>query len=102
MKIKNDQKRVETPGTAIKNGSNILVIGRSITNSKDPIYSIKKIENIENEIQKSKLKFVELIVINQLKPVMVLISLDLFSIKSPQDLLLHLRQKKFQNIYRLI
>ena len=48
----NDQKRVETPGTAIKNGSNILVIGRSITNSKDPIYSIKKIiENIENELK---------------------------------------------------
>ena len=47
-----DQKRVETPGTAIKNGANILVIGRSITNSKDPIQSIKKImDNINYELK---------------------------------------------------
>lgn len=45
-----DQKRIATPGKAIKNGSSILVIGRTITNSNDPISSIKKIvRNIENE-----------------------------------------------------
>ena len=48
---KNDQKRTETPGTAIKNGSSLLVIGRTITESINPISSIEKIiQNIENEI----------------------------------------------------
>lgn len=32
----NDQKRVATPSFAKKNGSDYLVIGRSITNSKHP------------------------------------------------------------------
>ncbi len=45
-----DQKRIETPGKAVKNGASILVVGRTITNSKDPISSIEKIvRNIENE-----------------------------------------------------
>ena len=48
---KNDQKRTETPAKAIKNGSSMLVIGRSITKSSNPILSIEKIvQNIENEI----------------------------------------------------
>ena len=48
---KDDQKRTETPGTAIKNGSSLLVIGRTITKSVNPISSIEKIiQNIENEI----------------------------------------------------
>ena len=48
---KNDQKRIETPGMAIKNGSSLLIIGRTITKSINPISSIEKIiQNIENEI----------------------------------------------------
>ena len=47
----NDQKRIETPGKAIKNGSSLLIIGRTITKSINPISSIEKIiENIKNEI----------------------------------------------------
>ncbi len=45
---KNDQKRVASPGEAIKNGSDILIIGRPITQAKNPIQIIKKIkENID-------------------------------------------------------
>lgn len=48
---KDDQKRTETPGTAIKNGSSLLIIGRTITKSTNPILSIERIiQNIENEI----------------------------------------------------
>ena len=48
---KNDQKRIETPATAIKNGSSMLIIGRTITQSTNPILSIERIiQNIENEI----------------------------------------------------
>ncbi len=48
---KNDQKRTETPGTAIKNGSSLLIIGRTITESNNPISSIEKIiQNIKDEI----------------------------------------------------
>ena len=48
---KNDQKRTETPATAIKNGSSMLIIGRTITQSTNPILSIERIiQNIENEI----------------------------------------------------
>ena len=48
---KNDQKRTETPAEAIKNGSSMLIIGRTITKSSNPILSIEKIiQNIENEI----------------------------------------------------
>ncbi len=48
---KNDQKRISTPGMAIKNGSSLLVIGRTITESINPISTIEKIiQNIENEI----------------------------------------------------
>ena len=45
---RDDQQRMESPRFAVKSGSNILVIGRPITTSKDPLNSIKKIiENIE-------------------------------------------------------
>ena len=45
---KNDQKRIESPRFAIKAGSNILVIGRPITKSKDPVNAIQEIvKNIE-------------------------------------------------------
>ena len=39
----NDQKRVVSPSEAIGSGSSILIIGRSITQSDDPIDSINKI-----------------------------------------------------------
>ena len=43
-KIKSDdQKRVETPEQAIKLGANYLVIGRPITQSKDPLKVLKEI-----------------------------------------------------------
>jgi len=45
---KDDQKRIESPRFAVQAGSNILVIGRPITKSKDPLKSIEKIiENID-------------------------------------------------------
>ena len=43
-KIKNDdQKRVETPKKAIEMGANYLVIGRPITDSKNPLKVLKEI-----------------------------------------------------------
>ena len=46
--IKKEQKHLET---AIKNGSSLLIIGRTITESINPISTIEKIiQNIENEI----------------------------------------------------
>ena len=43
-KIKNDdQKRVETPKRAIDMGANFLVIGRPITESKNPVKVLKEI-----------------------------------------------------------
>ena len=44
-----DQKRIESPRSAIASGSDLLVIGRPITESKNPISSINEIINdIEN------------------------------------------------------
>jgi len=44
-----DQKRIESPRSAIASGSDLLVIGRPITESKNPINSINEIiNNIEN------------------------------------------------------
>ena len=43
-KIKSDdQKRIQTPKRAIDLGANYLVIGRPITESKDPLKALKKI-----------------------------------------------------------
>jgi len=39
----NDQKRVATPKTAIEAGSDFIVIGRPITEAKDPLSAAKKI-----------------------------------------------------------
>ena len=45
-KIKNDdQKRVETPKKAIEMGANYLVIGRPITKSKNPLKTLKEIND---------------------------------------------------------
>ena len=47
-----DQKRIVTPGDAIKKGGDFLVIGRPITQSKDPADSIRKIIiEIEGELR---------------------------------------------------
>ena len=43
--MKDDQKRVLTPIEAINLGANFLVIGRPITSSKNPLETIKKINN---------------------------------------------------------
>ena len=48
----NDQKRINSPGQAIKNGSKMLIIGRSITQSDNPINSIKYIlQDIEKQYE---------------------------------------------------
>ena len=48
----NDQKRINSPGQAIKNGSKMLIIGRSITQSDDPINSIECIlQDIEQHYE---------------------------------------------------
>jgi orotate phosphoribosyltransferase len=39
-----DQKQVATPAAAILNGADYLVIGREITESKDPVATIEKIQ----------------------------------------------------------
>lgn len=48
-----DQARVATPGSAIKNGADLLVIGRQITKADEPAEAfeslIKEIEEAENE-----------------------------------------------------
>ena len=41
----NDQKRVMSPGDAIKEGADLLVIGRPITDSNSPINTINEILN---------------------------------------------------------
>ncbi len=48
----NDQKRIISPGEAVKLGSSILIIGRSITQSADPVKSINQIlEDIEENFE---------------------------------------------------
>ncbi|CAM9098285.1 orotidine-5'-phosphate decarboxylase [Mycoplasma todarodis] len=46
-----DQKRVLTPYKAIKNGSDFIVVGRTITQSKTPL---KTYEEIESQIKKAE------------------------------------------------
>jgi orotidine-5'-phosphate decarboxylase len=40
----NDQKRVMTPGDAIRAGSNYLVVGRPVTAAPDPLASLRRID----------------------------------------------------------
>jgi len=42
-KSKNDQKRITTPSEAIKFGSNILIVGRPVTQAKNPELAISQI-----------------------------------------------------------
>jgi orotidine-5'-phosphate decarboxylase len=46
----NDQKRVATPHEALKNGASYLVIGRPISQAKDPLAAY---EEIKTEISQS-------------------------------------------------
>ena len=43
--LKDDQKRIMSPGEAIYNGATKIVIGRSITNARDPLEALKQIKN---------------------------------------------------------
>jgi len=47
--IKDEQKRTITPEMAAKNGADYIVIGRPVTNSEDPMKSLK---NIKEEFEK--------------------------------------------------
>jgi len=47
-KITDDQTRIMNPVEAIKNGADLLVIGRPILNSKDPLDTLKKINSSIN------------------------------------------------------
>ena len=46
----NDQKRFVTPGQAIKNGADLLVIGRPITETLDPVEATMEIVNEINSV----------------------------------------------------
>jgi len=49
---KNDQKRVSLPGQAVIDGSSLLVVGRPITMSPNPVKSIEEIlENIRESLE---------------------------------------------------
>lgn len=51
---KGDQARVVTPADAIRMGADYLVIGRSITQSVDPVATLHKIHNDLNILEASK------------------------------------------------
>ncbi len=52
--VKGDQARVVTPVDAIKMGADYLVIGRSITQSADPVATLHKIYNDLKTLEMSK------------------------------------------------
>ena len=52
--VSDDQKRVVTPKQAIINGSDYLVVGRSITASNDPRLMVRKVNDEISEGQKIK------------------------------------------------
>lgn len=41
--VSNDQKRTATPGEAVKNGADFIVVGRPITEAADPLDAARKI-----------------------------------------------------------
>ena len=45
-----DQSRIMTPGAALKNGANYLVIGRPITRAADPLSALQKISTETGEM----------------------------------------------------
>ncbi len=44
-----DQKRIMTPNSAVANGSNFLVVGRSITASSNPLETYKQVQKLVGE-----------------------------------------------------
>jgi orotidine-5'-phosphate decarboxylase len=50
---KHDQERIATPKEAILNGASHIVVGRPITEAKDPLDAVKK---ILDEIEEAKTK----------------------------------------------
>jgi orotidine-5'-phosphate decarboxylase len=50
---KDDQKRIVTPASAVKNGADYIVVGRPIRDAKDPRDAAKRVaEEIESALQK--------------------------------------------------
>jgi orotidine-5'-phosphate decarboxylase len=47
-----DQQRVDTPGNAVKNGATYLVVGRQITQAKDPVAALDALEVELTEAEK--------------------------------------------------
>jgi orotidine-5'-phosphate decarboxylase len=48
--VADDQKRVLTPGEAIRKGADYIVVGRPVTEATDPLAAVKKIiKEIENQ-----------------------------------------------------
>lgn len=45
----NDQKRVMSPNSAVANGANFIVVGRSITTATDPLQVYKQIQELIGE-----------------------------------------------------
>jgi orotidine-5'-phosphate decarboxylase len=47
---KDDQKRIVTPGDAVKNGADYIVVGRPISTAKDPTEAAERADRIAEEI----------------------------------------------------
>ncbi len=45
----NDQKRIMTPNSAVANGANFLVVGRSITASDNPLETYREVQKLVGE-----------------------------------------------------
>ena len=48
--LKDDQKRIATPSSAIKDGADFIVLGRAVTNAQNKIEAIEKIYKEIEEI----------------------------------------------------
>ncbi len=52
--LKDDQKRIATPSSAIKDGADFIVLGRAITKSEDKIEAIKKVHQEIEQLYANK------------------------------------------------
>lgn len=53
--LKDDQKRIATPSSAIEDGADYIVLGRAITNSEDKIEAVKKVyEEIQDLLEEKE------------------------------------------------